>query len=100
MPTLDDLDAAFADLESRAPVPGAVGPAPVRAAPPRRARAATMLLSAAAVVALTVGDNEASAGVLERLGFTSWGREPAFCERGDGSLDDARHWALLTPDSR
>lgn len=55
MPTLDDLNAAFADLESRAPVPSAVGPAPVRAAPPRRARAATMLLSAAAVVALTVG---------------------------------------------
>ena len=55
MPTLDDLDAAFADLESRAPVPGAVGRAPVRAGEPRRARTAVMLLSAAAVVALTVG---------------------------------------------
>ncbi|MCA0335687.1 MAG: GNAT family N-acetyltransferase [Actinobacteria bacterium] len=52
------------------------------------------------LVALTVGDNQASAGVLERLGFTPWGREPAFCARSDGSLDDARHWALLTPDSR
>ena len=50
--------------------------------------------------ALTVGDNDASAAVLERLGFTQWGREPAFCARADGSLDAARHWALLTPDSR
>jgi hypothetical protein len=55
MPTLDDLNAAFADLESRAPVPGAVGRAPVRAGEPRRARTAVMLLSAAAVVVLTVG---------------------------------------------
>lgn len=47
------------------------------------------------VVALTVGDNQASAAVLERLGFAPWGREPAFCERADGTFDDARHWALL-----
>lgn len=46
-------------------------------------------------VALTVGDNDASAAVLERLGFTEWGREPAFCAREDGSFDDARHWVLL-----
>lgn len=47
------------------------------------------------VDALTVGDNEASARVLQRLGFREWGREPAFCERADGSLDDARHWVLV-----
>lgn len=47
--------------------------------------------------ALTVGDNDASAAVMERLGFTQWGREPAFCEREDGSRDDARHWVLLRP---
>lgn len=47
--------------------------------------------------ALTVGDNEGSARLLERLGFTQWGREPAFCARADGSLDDARHWILLHP---
>jgi RimJ/RimL family protein N-acetyltransferase len=46
-------------------------------------------------VALTVGDNDASAAVLERLGFTEWGREPPFCAREDGSFDDARHWVLL-----
>lgn len=45
--------------------------------------------------ALTVGDNESSARVLERLGFVEWGREPAFCARDDGSLDDARHWVLI-----
>lgn len=45
------------------------------------------------LVALTVGDNERSARVLERLGFTEWGREPQFCEREDGSFDDARRWA-------
>ena len=49
------------------------------------------------LAALTVGDNDASAAVLQRLGFTEWGREPAFCERADGSLDDARHWVLLRP---
>lgn len=49
------------------------------------------------VSALTVGDNEPSARVLTRLGFTQWGREPAFCSRADGTLDDARHWVLLTP---
>lgn len=48
-------------------------------------------------VALTVGDNDASAAVLERLGFSEWGREPAFCARADGSFDDARHWVLLAP---
>ena len=47
--------------------------------------------------ALTVGDNDKSAAVLTRLGFTEWGREPAFCEREDGTLDDARHWVLLRP---
>lgn len=44
------------------------------------------------LVALTVGDNERSARVLERLGFAEWGREPQFCERADGSFDDARRW--------
>lgn len=44
------------------------------------------------LTALTVGDNIASARVLERAGFTEWGREPKFCARADGSLDDARHW--------
>ena len=44
------------------------------------------------LTALTVGDNLASARVLERAGFTEWGREPQFCPRADGSLDDARHW--------
>ena len=47
------------------------------------------------LTALCVGDNAASAAVLERLGFTEWGREPQFCRRSDGSLDDARHWVLL-----
>ena len=47
------------------------------------------------LIALCVGDNEASAAVLERLGFTEWGREPQFCPRADGSVDDARHWVLL-----
>jgi RimJ/RimL family protein N-acetyltransferase len=47
------------------------------------------------LTALTVGDNAASARVLERAGFTEWGREPQFCARADGSLDDARHWVLL-----
>ena len=45
-------------------------------------------------VALTVGDNDASSAVLQRLGFAEWGREPAFCAREDGSFDDARHWVL------
>ena len=47
------------------------------------------------LTALTVGDNEPSARVLQRLGFTEWGREPQFCPRGDGSFDDARHWVLF-----
>ncbi|MCA1784214.1 MAG: GNAT family N-acetyltransferase [Intrasporangiaceae bacterium] len=47
------------------------------------------------LTALTVGDNDASARVLERLGFTQWGREPQFCARADGTFDDARHWVLL-----
>jgi RimJ/RimL family protein N-acetyltransferase len=47
------------------------------------------------LTALTVGDNEASARVLERAGFTEWGREPQFCFRSDRSLDDARHWVLV-----
>ena len=42
----------------------------------------------------TVGDNDASSAVLQRLGFAEWGREPAFCAREDGSFDDARHWVL------
>lgn len=46
------------------------------------------------VMALSVADNEASAAVLERLGFTQWGREPQFCAREDGTYDDARHWVL------
>ena len=46
------------------------------------------------VVALCVGDNDASAAVLLRLGFTEWGREPQFCAREDGTFDDARHWVL------
>ena len=45
-------------------------------------------------IALTVGDNDASSAVLQRLGFAEWGREPAFCAREDGSFDDARHWVL------
>ncbi len=48
-------------------------------------------------VALTVGDNDPSAAVLERLGFTQWGREPAFCARSDGTFDEARHWILIPP---
>ena len=47
------------------------------------------------LTALSVGDNVASARVLERAGFTEWGREPQFCARADGSLDDARHWVRL-----
>ena len=47
------------------------------------------------LTALCVGDNTASARVLERLCFTEWGREPQFCARADGSFDDARHWVLL-----
>lgn len=47
------------------------------------------------LVAVTVGDNEASARVLEKLGFTEWGREPQACARVDDTFDDARHWALL-----
>lgn len=45
--------------------------------------------------ALTVGDNDASAAVMQRLGFTEWGREPQFCARADGTYDDARHWILF-----
>lgn len=47
------------------------------------------------LTALCVGDNEASARVLERAAFSEWGREPQFCARSDGSFDDARHWVLL-----
>lgn len=46
------------------------------------------------VVALSVGDNAPSAAVLERLGFTEWGRERQFCARADGTFDDARHWVI------
>ena len=53
MPTLDDLNAVFDELESRAPE--TITLAGVRAADPRRARTGLVLLSAAAVVALTVG---------------------------------------------
>ena len=53
MPTLDDLNAVFDELESRAPETVAL--AGVRATDPRRARTGLVLLSAAAVVALTVG---------------------------------------------
>lgn len=52
------------------------------------------------VTALTVGDNAASAAVLERLGFTEWGREPQFCARDDGTFDDARHWVLHQPSKK
>ncbi|WP_193315385.1 GNAT family N-acetyltransferase [Nostocoides sp. F2B08] len=47
------------------------------------------------LTALSVGDNVASARVLERAGFTEWGREPQFCARADGTYDDARHWVRL-----
>lgn len=49
------------------------------------------------VTALSVADNAASAAVLQRLGFTEWGREPQFCAREDGTFDDARHWVLHRP---
>lgn len=52
------------------------------------------------LTALTVGDNEPSAAVLERLGFTCWGTEPQFCRRADGSYDVARHWVLTAPERR
>lgn len=47
------------------------------------------------MTALSVADNDKSAAVLERLGFTGWGREPQFCARDDGTFDDARHWVLF-----
>ncbi|XVX19284.1 GNAT family N-acetyltransferase [Actinomycetota bacterium] len=50
------------------------------------------------LVALTVGDNSASARVLERVGFSQWGREPGCCLRADGSADDALHWVLGSAD--
>lgn len=53
MPTLDDLTAAFADLESRAP--DSLARPLVPPSGPRRGRTGLVLLSAAAVVTLTVG---------------------------------------------
>lgn len=47
------------------------------------------------LLAVTTGDNVASAGVLERLGYTTWGREPQALVRADDTVDDAVHWILL-----
>lgn len=44
------------------------------------------------LLAITVGDNVASARVLERLRYTCWGREPRACVRADDTFDDAVHW--------
>lgn len=47
------------------------------------------------LIAVTVGDNVGSARVLDKLGFTRWGREPQACVRVDDTFDDADHWVLL-----
>ena len=43
----------------------------------------------------TADDNAASNAVLDRLGFTIWGRESAADVLPDGRAVDALHWELL-----
>ena len=47
------------------------------------------------LVAQTAEDNVASNRVLDRLGFTIWGRETAADVLPDGRAVDALHWELL-----
>ena len=47
------------------------------------------------LVAQTADDNAASNTVLDRLGFTIWGRETAADVLPDGRAVDALHWELL-----
>jgi RimJ/RimL family protein N-acetyltransferase len=47
------------------------------------------------LVAQTAEDNVASNTVLDRLGFTIWGRETAADVLPDGRAVDALHWELL-----
>ncbi len=47
------------------------------------------------LVAQTADDNAASNAVLDRLGFTIWGRETAADVLPDGRAVDALHWELL-----
>jgi RimJ/RimL family protein N-acetyltransferase len=49
------------------------------------------------LVAQTAEDNAASNAVLDRLGFTIWGRETAADVLPDGRAVDALHWELLRP---
>ncbi len=49
------------------------------------------------LTAVSVGDNDASAAVLERLGFTECGRDPQAFPRADGTFDDGRHWVRHAP---
>lgn len=49
------------------------------------------------LVAQTAEDNAASNAVLDRLGFTIWGRETAADVLPDGRSVDALHWELLRP---
>ena len=49
------------------------------------------------LVAQTAEDNAASNAVLDRLGFTIWGRESAADVLPDGRAVDALHWELLRP---
>ena len=49
------------------------------------------------LVAQTAEDNVSSNAVLDRLGFTIWGRETAADVRPDGRAIDALHWELLRP---
>ena len=46
------------------------------------------------LVAETAADNAASNRVLERAGFTPWGREEA-ADAPDGSVGPAIHWERL-----
>ena len=49
------------------------------------------------LVAQTAEDNTGSNIVLDRLGFTIWGRETAADVLPDGRAVDALHWELLRP---
>ncbi|HSO64826.1 MAG TPA: GNAT family N-acetyltransferase [Ornithinibacter sp.] len=49
------------------------------------------------LLAQTADDNVASTIVLDRLGFTIWGRETAADVLPDGRAVDALHWELLRP---
>jgi RimJ/RimL family protein N-acetyltransferase len=49
------------------------------------------------LVAQTAEDNAASNAVLDRLGFTIWGRETAADVLPDGRAVDSLHWELLRP---